>query len=83
MKLRTIFVLLLLIGIVVSETGFRSFKKERNNDAKSSSPTQRKRGQSAEKDETSDSVVVLSSENFDRVALDPTKDVFVEFYAVW
>jgi protein disulfide-isomerase A6 len=28
-------------------------------------------------------VVVLDDANFDAVALDPTKDVMVEFYAPW
>lgn len=29
------------------------------------------------------SVVVLTAENFDKVVLDDTKDVLVEFYAPW
>lgn len=29
------------------------------------------------------SVVVLTSENFDEIVLDGTKDVLVEFYAPW
>ena len=34
-------------------------------------------------DEFKERVVTLSAKNFDKIVLDRTKDVFVEFYANW